>query len=169
LPSSDSAQLERKRSIAALLNRLALHCPVRNLPASQAALLMEDTINDLMGFDPRQVADGCTAWRQGSSPFFPTSGQLIACINQNSAARILHPGGHARTVFRANSLEGPHPALKPWRQILAEKHVALPATESEKPPAPALKEELDDHGQLSPERRDELRILRERLFEPSAV
>jgi len=154
---------ERARSIAALLNRLALHCPFRDLPESQAALRMEDTITDLLEYDPQQVAIACDEWRRGRNPFFPVSGQLIDLIQKRVEASIANRRAN-KPAYRAPQIEGPRAVLKPYRQILAEKGLALPPTPDEQPPKPAEQEQLDATGSLSPERRDELRALRERLL-----
>jgi hypothetical protein len=113
-------QAERKRSIATLLNRLALHCPVRNLPASQAALLMEDTIKDLLPYHPVQVAAACDAWRRGNNPFFPISGQLLALIQKASEQSIATARANKPAYRAPKMLEGPRRPLKSAAQILAE-------------------------------------------------
>lgn len=169
LPSNGSnADTERRRSIAALLNRLALHCPLRNLPKEQAALLLEDTINDLMAYEPYRIAEACEAWRRGPTPFFPTSGQLIALI---PPVKILTAWD--RPAFRApKMIEGPRAEPKPWRQILAEHNRPIPPIPEEldeTPPTPAAQEVLDENGQLSEERRAELRALREKLAQRAAA
>lgn len=158
--SSSSDTAVRIDSIALLLNRLALHCPVRNLPEGQNDLLMQDTIADLIEYQPQQIAQACDAWRRGPHPFFPTSGQLIALIPKPSRSPWNKP------AYRApNLLEGPRPVLKPYRQILAEKRLSLPPTADEEPPKPAQQEVTDASGALSPERRAELRALREKMLQ----
>lgn len=167
MPSNVSPEKdERRRSIAALLNRLALHCPVRNLPATQAALLMEDTIRDLLDYDPREVAQACEAWRRGTNPFFPISGQLIALVQRDREASIAHRRA-TRPAYRA--LPETAPALqiahhrgpvKPWRQILAEHGKLPPVAAHEEKAAPAEQERLEADGSLPEERKAELLALR---------
>ena len=153
---------DRARSIAALLNRLALHCPIRNLPEAQAALLMEDTISDLMGYEPSKVAAACDAWRRGPTPFFPTSGQLIALMPKMTYSRHYDPPPDFRALPPPDSKP-----YKPWRQILAERGLRPIVSETDKPaPAkPAKQEQLNADGALSEERRAQLREMSARLRE----
>lgn len=133
-------------------------------------MLMEDTIRDLMDYEPMRVAQACDAWRRGDNPFFPTSGQLIAKIKDIQEALIPHPGGHARTTYTTTAAERAElnaPArpslLKPWRQILNEHNRALPAPEAEEPPKPAQQETLLPDGSLTEQRRAELAELAARV------
>lgn len=147
------------------LDRLALHYPRQDQTQSHAKLVMQDMIEDLMPYDPQEIAEACTAWRRGNNAFFPKSGQLITLLNNRRETAIPHPGGHARVTFRAQPGEGPRPRLKPWRQILAEKGKALSAAlaPEKETAAPALQERLQEDGSLSDERKEQLRALREKL------
>jgi hypothetical protein len=178
-PSTNTKQREdRARSIFALLGRLALHYYRPDFAPSQAKLVIEDMIEDLLEYDPQEIAAACSAWRRKpEAAYFPKSGQLIGCIKEAHEARIPHPGGHARESFRASeqfrreqALAGPQPvALKPWRQILAEKGKALPAPEAEAPPKPAQQETLLPDGSLTEQRRAELAELAARVCDVALV
>jgi hypothetical protein len=155
-----------------LLGRLALHYYRPGFTEGQAKLVMEDMIEDLMDHDPQEIAAACSAWRRKpEASYFPKSGQLIACIKEASEAKIPHPGGHARESFRASeqfrreqALAGPQPvALKPWRQVLADHHRALPPTREEAPPKPAQQETVLPDGSLTEQRRAELAELAARV------
>lgn len=165
-PSTNSKQREgRARSIFALLGRLALHYYRPDFTEGQSKLVIEDMIGDLIEYDPRDVAEACTAWRRKpEASYFPKSGQLIGCIRERHEASIANARAN-KPAFRAIQYETSALAapLKPYRQILAEKNLALPVPDGERPSPPAQQEELNEAGELSPERRSELRELRMRV------
>lgn len=69
---------ETAQRIGMLLARLRLHCPFRQqYTEAQAKLVIEDMIRDLLAYGAPTIDAACEAWRKGTKPWFPTSGQLI--------------------------------------------------------------------------------------------
>lgn len=86
------AELERLKSllrpgnpaeISNILGRLAVHCPMRNLNSAQVGIMMDDYMEDLMGYSNDHIAQGAKAYRMNpENVFFPTLPVLLAQIRQ---------------------------------------------------------------------------------------
>lgn len=95
---------------------------------SQSKLVMEDMIADLMGFSTAQIEKACDVWRKKNVAYFPNSGQLIACIQENQEASIANARAN-RPAFQARQYDRLLPPrngkLKPWQEILREHGLRL--------------------------------------------
>lgn len=69
------------KEVMAMLGKLALHYWRPDFSEQQAKLLFADFVEDLREYSPERIEAACTAYRRNpENRFFPTPGQLRACI-----------------------------------------------------------------------------------------
>lgn len=131
--SPNSSENGKRKMIAALLAKLALHCPRADLEPSQFKLLIEDMISDLAGYSTWDIEQAIVAYRTSGERFFPNSGQLIAKINQRRDASVAAARASAPAYTAPKQLEPDRKwpfQLKPWRAILKEHGKPIPPDDS---------------------------------------
>lgn len=109
-------EAERNKQIAAALSRLALHYWRPDFTPSQAALLIEDFLDDLKDFSVQQVINACAEYRRdGSNKFFPTPGALMEAVQPDR-----EPSPWNIAPYRAPRLESPRKPLRSVSEILRD-------------------------------------------------
>lgn len=128
---SDSGS--KRRAIAAILGKLALHYPRQDLSPSQFKLVIDDMVNDLESLAMYQIERAANAWRTSGERFYPTSGQLLKTITESreqsiASARASQPAYRTPQIGNDNH-KWPY-ELKPWRDILRDNGRPIPPDQS---------------------------------------
>jgi hypothetical protein len=94
-------------------------------------VILDDMVTDLEPFSVYETERACSAWRTSAEKWMPTSGQLIAKIQEAREASIARARGGS--AYRAPQIE-PHRRwayeLEPWRDILRRNSRPLPDRDS---------------------------------------
>lgn len=104
-----------RRTVGAILSKLALHYWRADFTPEQAKMLLADFYDDLGKFTPAEIQTACARWRRNpENRFFPTPGGLLGLLTPKS-----DPPHHLK-LYRAPPALSPPRATKSVADVLRE-------------------------------------------------